>query len=232
MASPDLVQAFGDYCERSGPGLWAEPWNVITNLAFIVAAVLAARDVRRFGGGWAYWDLWLLIALLTAIGIGSALWHVFAQPWAELADIIPIALFINVFLLIFLWRVVAAPLWLAVVIFAAYQGVNFTVPGLFPAGFMNGSMIYLPAWLFLAAMALYLGVRRDPLAARFVLALAIFCLSVTLRSVDWAVCGWLPVGTHFLWHLLNAVLLYGLIGAVLVRCAAREGAAALPAFSK
>jgi hypothetical protein len=30
------------YCERLGPGLWAEPLNAVTNLAFIVAAVICA----------------------------------------------------------------------------------------------------------------------------------------------------------------------------------------------
>jgi hypothetical protein len=31
------------YCERLGPGLWAEPLNAVTNLAFIVAAVICLR---------------------------------------------------------------------------------------------------------------------------------------------------------------------------------------------
>ncbi|MBZ9770745.1 hypothetical protein LB526_28720 [Mesorhizobium sp. CA6] len=30
------------YCERSGPGLWAEPANASTKLAFIAAGLLAA----------------------------------------------------------------------------------------------------------------------------------------------------------------------------------------------
>jgi hypothetical protein len=30
------------YCERLGPGLWAEPLNALTNLAFIVAALICA----------------------------------------------------------------------------------------------------------------------------------------------------------------------------------------------
>ena len=32
-----------DYCERLGPGLWAEPLNLVTNLAFLIAAILWRR---------------------------------------------------------------------------------------------------------------------------------------------------------------------------------------------
>ena len=73
------------YCERTGAGFWAEPVNAMTNLAFLVAAV----------------------------GVGSFLWHTFATPWAEWADVIPIGLFIAVFLASFLRRV-AGLRWSAV----------------------------------------------------------------------------------------------------------------------
>jgi hypothetical protein len=35
------TQAVDIYCERLGPGLWAEPLNAVTNVAFFVAAWLA-----------------------------------------------------------------------------------------------------------------------------------------------------------------------------------------------
>jgi hypothetical protein len=45
-------------------------------------------------------------------------------------------------------------------------------------------------------------------------AAGIFAASLSFRSVDNAVCSVFPVGTHFLWHLLN-----GLVLLVLVRAA-------------
>jgi hypothetical protein len=33
---------------------------------------------------------------------------------------------------------------------------------------------------------------------------AVFATSLALRSIDFAVCETIPIGTHFLWHLLNA----------------------------
>ncbi len=39
----------------------------------------------------------------------------------------------------------------------------------------------------------------------------IFLVSLAFRTVDVASCGSLPLGTHFLWHVLNAVVLYRLL---------------------
>ena len=33
-------------------------------------------------------------------------------------------------------------------------------------------------------------------------------VAVSLRTVDLALCGIWPWGTHFLWHMLNAAVLY------------------------
>jgi hypothetical protein len=37
-------------------------------------------------------------------------------------------------------------------------------------------------------------------------AAAVFSLAIVARSLDWTVP--FPLGTHFLWHLLNGVVLY------------------------
>ena len=35
-----------------------------------------------------------------------------------------------------------------------------------------------------------------------------FTVSLVFRTVDNQVCGGFPLGTHFVWHLLNGVLLF------------------------
>ena len=52
----------------------------------------------------------------------------------------------------------------------------------------------------------------------------ILAVSLGFRTVDEAVCGAVPIGTHFLWHLLNAVLLGWMIR-VLVRHEGRRAGA-------
>jgi hypothetical protein len=47
------------------------------------------------------------------------------------------------------------------------------------------------------------------------LAAAVFVISLAFRTVDRAVCGTFPLGTHFIWHLLNAVVLFVLLRAAI-----------------
>ena len=79
------------YCERISPDFWAEPINAITNVAFIISAYVAHRYMQRLGD--VNWRAYILIGLLTAIGIGSFLFHTFAVQWAMLSDVVPIFLF-------------------------------------------------------------------------------------------------------------------------------------------
>lgn len=67
------------YCERLGPGLWAEPLNASSNLTFLIAAwaIWHLADVRHTLSG----SIWLLVVLVIAIGTGSLLFHTFATRW-------------------------------------------------------------------------------------------------------------------------------------------------------
>ena len=56
------------------------------------------------------------------------------------------------------------------------------------------------------------------------LAAAVFTLSLILRIIDLAICNALPLGTHFLWHICNAIVLYlALRGAIEERRLAKAG---------
>src|SRR5688572_8963921 len=79
------------YCERVAPGLFAEPVNVLSNLAFLAAAAAAwslARRLNALSPG-----IWVLLALMLAIASGSTLFHLLATGWARAFDEIPILLF-------------------------------------------------------------------------------------------------------------------------------------------
>jgi Ceramidase len=195
------------YCERTAGQFWAEPLNALTNLAFVLAALLIVGQLRRRGGARRP-DVGLLAALAAAVGIGSFLWHTLATPWSEWADVIPIGLFISVFLLSFLRRV-AGWRWPAVLLaFTAYQALDFLAAWLLPADWLNGSVFYLPAWVSLLLMVVYCRATRRRAAGYVTAMWLVFSLSLLLRSIDAAVCPVFPAGTHFAWHLLNALVLW------------------------
>jgi hypothetical protein len=212
------------YCERTAPGLWNEPLNAVSNLAFLIAAVLALQVARRRGKP--DWPEIAVIALGGAIGIGSFLFHIFANAWSERADVIPIWSFVASFVLLVIYRstgespartlrtgAIAAGIT-AVVLWFTSADVT-TGAGTSPE-ILNGSLQYAPAQLALAVFAALATLRRHP-ARRLVVAAAVtFLVSLILRSMDLATCEATGVGTHFLWHLLNGVMV-GLLLHALVR---------------
>lgn len=196
------------YCERMGPEFWAEPVNALTNAAFLVAAIWAGWRLRGSG----LWLGWTLAAILFAIGVGSFLFHTFATSWAAASDVIPIALFILTFVFATHLHVLAWPLWAASLGTLAFLPYMFaTATGFNALPFFEISATYWPVVLALLLYAAGL-VRRFPgLARGFVIGAAILTVSLTFRSIDIPVCDGFPLGTHFMWHILNAVMLAWMI---------------------
>ncbi len=213
------------YCERTSPGVWDEPVNAISNAAFLLAAVLVLpkalgrerRDPLEL----------LVIATGGSIGIGSFLFHTFATPAAELADVIPIWGFVAFYVLTVIWRtsgqniiltariaVVAAVVTsMAMLIFG--QGITTDAD---PAPMrLNGSLQYLPALIALTVFAGITLARQHP--ARWLVAGATlaFVLSLFFRTIDLQACAVTGgLGTHFLWHLLNGLMVGMLLRALVV----------------
>lgn len=208
----DWSRAIDSYCERTGPGYWAEPLNLVSNLAFLVAAAVAWRLSAGDRAGR------ILAGLIAAIGVGSWLFHGHAQMWALLADVVPIQIFVLACIAVATARFFAVPAWAGVAVALAFLPAAALTARLIAAvaGPLNGSVSYLPMALLLAGYAVALR-RRAPATARGLVGVAIvFCLSLGFRSIDLAVCPVLPRGTHALWHVLNAVVLAGLVR-ILVR---------------
>lgn len=199
------------YCERTDASFWSEPVNALTNVAFLIAAAAAylawrrgeARDPFVLG----------LIGVTFAIGLGSFAFHTIATRGAVLLDVIPIALFVYGFLLLALVRLGILGFAPALGVLAAFIAASQAWSSALPGGFLNGSGEYLPPFAGLIAIGWL--ARRDIERRRILVAAAVFVVSLVCRTVDQAVCGAFPLGTHFAWHLLNGVMLYLLLRAAI-----------------
>ena len=200
------------YCERTDASLWAEPANALTNAAFLIAAAAAFLLWRRAGGR--DWPALALIVVVVAVGLGSFTFHTVATRGAMLADVIPIAIFIYGYLLLALRRFLHLSAAVAIAIIVGYAAGAQALSWLAPPRALNGSIGYLPALVAMVAMA---RVTHGRVRHGLELAVMIFTVSLALRTIDLAACETFPVGTHFLWHLLNAAVLY-----VLLRTAIKE----------
>ena len=201
------------YCERLDPSFWAEPVNALTNAAFIAAAVMALTDWRRAGSS----DRAVLglIIVVFAIGLGSFAFHTLATRGARLLDVIPIGIFIYGYFLLALRRMLGMPWVYAVVLLIAFIALSNGLAIAVPREVLNGSTGYFPA---LGALLVIGWLVRDSAQGRAMLiGAAIFIVSLALRIVDLDICDAVPLGTHFLWHVLNAALLYLLLRGALTR---------------
>ncbi|MFC3615434.1 ceramidase domain-containing protein [Lutimaribacter marinistellae] len=199
----DWMREIDGYCERLGPDYWAEPINAVTNLFFIISALIMWRRVPADAG-----LARALVLILAAIGVGSYLFHTHAQVWAAIADTTPILLFILVYIFAAhrdIWGLRPLPALGATALFFPYAAVMVPLFGLIPG--LGGSAGYAPVPLLIALHAVALR-RREPEVARgFAIGAGVLTVSILFRTLDEPLCGIVPMGTHFMWHFLNAVML-------------------------
>lgn len=197
-----MWQSIDGYCERISAALIAEPINAITNLAFIVAAWVMWR--RSAGLPVARG----LCAVLVAIGIGSGLFHTFANRVTAAMDVMPILVFILAYILAaardFLglrgWRP-----WAMAAGFVPYAAVAVPLFGRIEG--IGSSAAYAPVAVLILGFAAAVWSRAPQTGLGLLVGAILLVISLIFRTLDGPLCAIFPVGTHFLWHLVNAVML-------------------------
>lgn len=198
----DWLQSVDGYCERTGPEYWSEPVNALTNLAFILAAAVMWPRVRGLMTGQ------VLTIMLAVIGVGSWLFHTHANRLTGMADVLPIVAFILAYVFVATRDYLGMPVWVAGLAAAAFVPYSMALSPVFRAiPFVGSSAMYWPVPVLILIYALALQ-RKAPSTARgMATGATILIASLLLRSLDGPICGLLPLGTHFLWHTLNGLML-------------------------
>jgi Ceramidase len=201
------------YCERTGTGLWAEPLNAFTNLAFVVAALALIPMLRRITAGRSVpVSLQLLLALLVVIGIGSFVFHTVSGATLVL-DVIPIAVFVLCYAAIVTHLFFGVPwrlAWLgsvAVAVLVVVLGVALAA-----LGFTDTGRYYVPVLLATLGLGVAISFSADATLRRHGPRLAgiglLFAAALAFRQLDLPLCSSFPLGTHWIWHLLDAAVLF------------------------
>lgn len=199
-----LLRQIDGYCERVDPSYWAEPVNAVTNAAFIIAAYIMWTRVR----GQKLPLASALCGLLAAIGLGSYLFHTHAQVWAAIADVLPIIGFSLLYIFAANRHFWNLPLWASLALTLAYLPYSALLTPVFESlPFFAISSFYWPLPLLIATYAALLRNRAPDTARGLALGAGILVVSLTFRSVDEPLCSALPLGTHFVWHILNGIML-------------------------
>jgi antibiotic biosynthesis monooxygenase (ABM) superfamily enzyme len=216
------VDHVDNYCERVGPGLWGEPANALTNVAFLIASGvlfwLLSRQPRSVPVG-----LWLLAATTAVVGLCSLTFHTFATRFTGLLDSLSIVVFILIAAVVavrLIWDVPWRWAWLAAPGYLAFM-LGFTATLATVGGVRTVVGGYLSALVVLVGFGLAVRLTAPSESRRFgtllLWAAGLFAVSLTLRTLDGPLCGELPVGTHFLWHCFNATVMF-LVSYTVIRC--------------
>ena len=202
----DLFKPIDIYCERLDIGIWAEPINAVTNVAFILASIFMWLRCKNLVEGR------ILSFLLFSIGCGSFLFHTFAQTWAAILDVTAILIFILTYILFANRRFLA---WskmvslIGVILFFPYQLLFASI--LSNIQFFGSSVQYIPVAILIFIYSGLLRKSEPNLSRGLFIGASILCLSIIFRTIDEPFCSISLVGTHFVWHILNAIMLSWMI---------------------
>ena len=204
----DWTAPINAYCERMDASFWAEPVNAVTNGAFLLAAFGMWTRLRSMaalpGCGLAR----SLCVVLGFIGIGSFLFHTEATGWAAVADTTPIAVYVLLYIFganRFYWGLTLPKAIGATALFFPYAAI--TIPLFSKLPILGVSAGYMPVPVMILAYAIALRSRLPAVARGLTIGGGLLLISLTFRSLDMPLCEEVPFGTHFMWHILNAIML-------------------------
>jgi hypothetical protein len=201
MFPPSTVEPLGQYCGRFNPGIWGEPQNSLSNLAFMAGALWAFGLWRRQPQR----DPWQLLLFLLAgfIGVGSFAFHSHPTPQTLTADLVPIQVFglsaIAYVCLRYLKFTPVRTLAFLLIFFVVRQAWVRSLPFM-----LGGGITHIPTVLVLLSLGVALRRQGEDLYKYLFAASLAYVAALAVRTLDLPLCAAFPIGLHWCWHLLTA----------------------------
>jgi len=183
------------YCERTSFGLWGEPANFISNIAFLIPAYIAYRRKSKF-----FTVLPLLIAA------ASLFYHSFANELTYLIDVSCIISTIVFYYMFFFNSIGIKKVWAVGGVLSYLVFLMMSLQAL-PLEYSYYGVLPLMA----AQLAMLFSKSRHMDCLKVLMGLGAFSFALVARFYDAAICESFPHGTHFLWHIFSALTLAALI---------------------
>src|SRR5262249_6409559 len=155
-------------------------------------------------------------AMILLIFAGSSAFHTTATQWGLVADSGSIGVYMVYFIALWpklYWDLPWRRAWLGAPIFLAFTALLSLIPGL-PGMYLSAliGLLVLAGFLFYSAHE-----DRRPHWVWYLAAALVFAVSLTARTIDLPLCDAMPIGTHYIWHLLNGLVLYLVTRAAVMR---------------
>jgi len=192
------------YCERISIGLFGEPLNIITNSFFLLVAYLIYRQDSKEN---------LLLILIALIGIGSFFFHAYPSSFTGLLDIF----FIISFMFTYSYKIYKYKFGYNNLLSYIFT-FSFILLSYFFGKFFSRYSLGVSCYYFVIVLHLiliYFLFRKISIEKKILqnlyFATLIFIISLVFRTLDQSLCNVFNSGTHFLWHILNSIVLFLLV---------------------
>ena len=191
------------YCERISGDFFGEPYNAITNIFFIVSAILIFKLYRDYISSFS----------ISFIGLSSFAFHTYPNSITGLLDVIAIVVFMLIFIIKIYKQLLEFKFLYSMFIAILFVLVCFFSGLILQNTILGTSSFYFPIILHLLFLINYFNKKKLAFNKLKYLYFStiLFSSSITLRIIDKKICSIFPIGTHFLWHIFNAIFLYYLI---------------------
>lgn len=201
------------YCERIDPNFWAEPINAISNISILLGSIFGLFFISKVSssGGVKLDKFQAYLAGFFGVitSIGSFLFHTFANSLTILMDVIPISLFQITVIHFFLHKVFNLRISIRVISILVFAFISIGLDQEYFHKFFNGSMTYFPSLFMLFGFSYWARAKKElEIANGLLVSGVVFFISLIARSLDMQVCDLFSIGTHFIWHTLNGVLIF------------------------
>lgn len=181
------------------PGWDAEPVNLLSNITFLLAAVVAAQfSESRMDQ--------VLIYQVLCIAIFSSIAHLFVTRFTAIIDEISICVFVLTYMQVFLFHMMALDLWIGLAFDIVFIAIAYLCLFTYRDAF-NGAVDFIPVLLALWIGGFWIGYEHD--SWTIIVSAFLATVGIVARIADFEVS--IPVGTHFLWHIFTGWLILNLL---------------------
>lgn len=196
-----------NYCERGvSNAVWAEPINAFTNIAFPIAGYLGLKLLKekKIKSN----EFQVLPLMLSFVGLGSFIYHTARSSITLIFDALPIYSFILYALFLTLNELLSSRIK-SLLVLVGFISIEISLSMFVPQEFLNGSIRHIVAITFILFIG-YFAIKRygKKIIQPLVGLISFYAIAIFFRSIDAWICNWLPIGTHFLWHILSALAGY------------------------
>lgn len=199
------------YCEKTIFETFFEPANSLSNLGFFVSSFCIYHFLTRSQKSLFHRYYFAIVVL--CIAIGSFLWHFYPTKLTVILDSVPIFIFMLSFLIFYSSEIAKTRFhsyWMIGFFFVFVPSFSY-LANLFVQTFFQtkiSSMGYASVITYFLVLQIYNSFHKKTEISKAILISALFGCSIFFRAIDVPICQQFPLGTHFIWHILNSITLF------------------------